>query len=94
MDSEEEQGDCEMPACDWTDWGDWSECSSAEDVCDATGSKSRSRDCVPPVGLGVPFGVPFAPWGTPVGYPTFIRVRSECGPNTPIGTQEVKLQCV
>merc|ERR1712037_315115 len=44
--NEEEQGACDMPACNWTDWGVWSECAGAD--CGETGSMSRARDCVPP----------------------------------------------
>ena len=47
MANEEEEGACDMPACDWTEWGVWSECGGAD--CGETGSMSRTRDCVPPV---------------------------------------------
>ena len=49
MPNEEEEGACDMPACNWTDWGVWSECAGAD--CGETGSMSRARDCVPPVSL-------------------------------------------
>ena len=50
--NEEEEGACDMPACDWTEWGVWSECGGAD--CGETGSMSRTRDCVPPVSSSQP----------------------------------------
>merc|ERR1712180_35931 len=42
--TEEENQDCDAPAC-WTDFGDWSECSLS---CGGTGTQTRSKSCIEP----------------------------------------------
>merc|ERR1711963_1151247 len=41
---------CPTEAC-WTPYGEWSDCTG---VCDATGSRSQTRTCIPPTNGGQP----------------------------------------
>ena len=45
--NEEEQGNCDMPECQFTAWGEWSVCSG--ELCGGPGTNTRTRDCIPAV---------------------------------------------